>query len=111
LKEVEFIITVAGRPVINENGLLNLHITKVKVGAVPVTVIARIVARKMYAKHLGEIEVDMDNLRANVLASLLSDEPFEPIFNVEDKKVKIIKVDVEKGELGIGFEPVSEPRG
>ncbi len=111
LKEVEFIITVAGRPVINENGLLNLHITKAKVGAVPVTIISKIVARRMYTKQLSEIEIDTDDWRVKILGSLLNDEPFEPIFDAEDKKVRIIKVDIGKGELRIGFEPVSEPGG
>jgi len=109
LKEVEFIITVAGEPVINDDGLLSLHITKVKVGAVPVTIIARMVAGKMYTKQLSEIEIDTDDWRVRILGSLLNDEPFEPVFDAEDKKVKIIKVDVAKGELRLGFEPVSGP--
>lgn len=109
-KDVEFIVTVAGKPVINQNGLLNLYITKVKVGAVPVTIIAKIVARKMYTRHLGEIEIDADDWRVKILGSLLNDEPFEPIFDAEDKRVRIIKVDIGKGEIRIGFEPLSELR-
>jgi uncharacterized protein YpmS len=109
LKEVEFIITVAGEPVINENGLLNLHLTKVKVGAVPVTIVSKIIARKMYTKQISEIKVDSDDWRVKILGSLLNDEPFEPIFDAEDKKVRIIKVDITKGELRIGFAPVSGP--
>ncbi len=111
LKEVEFIITVAGEPVINEAGLLNLHIIKVKVGAVPVTIVSKIIARKMYTKQISEIEIDADDWRVKILSSLLNDEPFEPIFDAEDKKVRIIKVDIEKGELRISFEPVSESAG
>lgn len=111
LKEVEFIITVAGRPVINEDGLLNLHIIKVKVGAVPVTIVSKIIARRMYTKQISEIDIDSDDWRVKILGSLLNDKPFEPIFDAEDKKVRIKKVDIEKGELRIGFEPVSEANG
>ncbi len=111
LKEVEFIITVAGRPVMNEDGLLNLHIIKVKVGAVPVTIVSKIIARRMYTKQISEIDIDADDWRVKILSSLLNDEPFEPIFDAEDKKVRIKKVDIGKGKLRIGFGPVSEASG
>ena len=99
MKGLEFIVTVELRPAFDANGLLNLHIVQIKVGAMNLTPIARITAKKMYAQHLAESEVDTENILAKIAGSLLNGEPFEPIFEVEKKEVRIEKISITQGKL------------
>jgi hypothetical protein len=99
MKGVEFIVTVELRPVFDANGLLNLNVEQVKIGAMNITLLARIVARKMYAQQLDKTEVDTENILAKIAASLLNGEPFEPVFEVKKKKVRIEKINITEGKL------------
>ncbi len=99
MKGFEFIVTVELRPVFDANGLLNLNIAQIKVGAMNLTPIARITARKMYAQRLSTTEVDTENIFAKIAGSLLNDEPFEPVFEVEKKEVRIEKINITQGKL------------
>ncbi|MCK4752092.1 MAG: hypothetical protein KAS75_01505 [Planctomycetes bacterium] len=106
---IEFVVTVESEPSFDETGLLNLTVTKVKIGAVHITLLARTIAKRMYAKRLAETDVDADSLRAKIAASLLDGEPFEPVFEVEDKKIRVEKVTITQGKLTIRFVPVFQP--
>ncbi len=99
MKGFEFMVTVELMPVFDANGLLNLHVAQIKVGAMNLTPIARITARKMYSQRLATTEVDTENIRAKIAGSLLNDEPFEPIFEVEKKQVRIEKIKITQGKL------------
>ena len=41
-------------------------------------------------------------------ASLLNTEPFEPVFKVEDKKVRIEKITITQGKLTVRLAPASD---
>jgi hypothetical protein len=99
MKGIEFIVTVELRPVFDANGLLNLNVEQVKIGAMNITVVARIVARKMYTQQLATTEVDTEDIQAKIAGSLLNDEPFEPVFEVEKKEVRIEKISITQGKL------------
>lgn len=105
MKGVKLIPTVVLEPEIDENGLLNLQVDKVKIGAVNITPLARIVARRMYAQQLADTPVDMEDWRTKVFASLLNDEPFDPVFKVEDKKIRLKKITITEKNLILNFTP------
>lgn len=104
---VEFVVTFVLEPTLNQEGLLNLRVVKVKVGAMNITLLARIMAKKMYAQRLATTNIDREDLRAQIAASLLNDEPFEPVFKIEDKKVRVEKISVTEGKLTIRLVPTS----
>lgn len=101
----EFVVTVIARPTISQNGLLNLNVTKVKIGAVNITLIARIIANVAYRKRLETKPIDKDDVRAKIAASLLSNVPFDPVFPVEDRKVRLKKVTIRQKGLLLRFAP------
>jgi hypothetical protein len=78
-----------------------------------ITPIARLMAKRMYTERLATVHVDTENLRAKIAASLLNDEPFEPVINVRDifedvdKKVRIEKITITQKKLTIRLVPVS----
>ena len=107
VKSVEFVVTIVLDPKINEDGLADLRITAVKVGAMNITPLAKLIARKMYAKRIGTVHVDTKAIEAQIAASLLNGEPFEPIFEVDKRKVRIESITVEKEKLTARLVPAS----
>jgi len=99
IKGAQFIITIELEPKINQERLLNLQITKVKVGAMNITPLAKMIAKKMYTDRLANVPVDTEDLRTKIAGALLNEETFEPVFDVEDKKVRLDKIAVEEGKL------------
>ena len=97
--DVEFVVTVVAEPAFDQEGLLNVRLAKVKIGAMNITPLARIVARRMYQRRLAAKDIDTKDLRAQIAASFLNNEPFAPVFEIEDKKVQVQKVTISDGEL------------
>jgi hypothetical protein len=106
-KGVEFVVTIELEPKINEEGLLNLQIAKVKVGAMNITLLAKMIAKKMYMQRISGFEVDTKALQTQIVASLLTDEPFEPVFSIDDKKMRIEKITIENEKLLAHLVPAS----
>jgi uncharacterized protein YpmS len=106
-KGVEFVVTIELEPNIDEDGLLNLKVTKVKVGAMNITPLAKIVAKKMYLQKISDLAVDKTALQTKIVASLLTDEPFDPLFIIDDKKVRIEKITIENEKLSAHLVPAS----
>jgi len=99
VKGVELIITIELEPKIDERKMINLHVAKVKVGAVNITPLARMMGKKMYAERLAVLTVDTGALQTKIVASLLNEEAFDPVFSVEDNKVRIEKITINKEKL------------
>jgi uncharacterized protein YpmS len=107
IKGVEFIITIELEPKINEQGFLNLRVAKVKVGAMNITPLVKMMAKKMYMQRINALDVDTEAVQTKIAASLLTDEPFEPVFRIDDKKVRIEKITVAKEKLLLRLVPAS----
>ena len=113
IKGAELVITIVARPSLDEKGLLHLRVEKVKIGAMNITLIARLMAKRMYTERIETVHVDTENLRAKIAASLLIDEPFEPIFNIRDifedvdKRVRVEKITMAQKKLTLRLVPVS----
>lgn len=105
---VELVITVVGEPKLDQNGLLNLQVVKIKIGAMNVTPLAEMLAKRMYRKRLEAGAVDTEDIGAKIVASLLNDEPFEPVFSVDDEKVRVRKVTLEQEKLTLRLIPVPD---
>jgi len=107
VKGVEFVVTIELEPKIDEQGLLNLHVGKVKVGAMNITPLVKMMAKKMYMQRINALDVDTEAVQTKIAASLLNDEPFEPVFRIDDKKVRIEKITVAKEKLLLRLAPAS----
>ena len=106
----EFIVTVVGKPKLNEAGLLNLRVAKVRLGAVAITPLAVMIAKKIYLQQTADSDFDAEHISAEIAASLLDGEPFEPVFEIDDKKVRISKVTVTQRKLTVHLVPVPGQR-
>lgn len=102
----ELVGTVVVEPAFGAEGLLNLHLVGVKIGAVDMTPLARVLAREICRRRFAEIGISAEDVQVQMAASLLDDTPFEPVFEVEDKKVRVEKITVEPKKLTIHLVPV-----
>lgn len=102
---VEFVVTVAIKPSMDEEGLLNLRVAKVKIGAMNITPLVKAVAKRMYQQQLATTDIHREDIGAQIVASLLNNEPFEPVFRVEDKRVRIEKITIMQKKLVIRLVP------
>ncbi|MBA7636447.1 hypothetical protein ES703_44067 [subsurface metagenome] len=107
----EIVVTVVGKPKLDQKGLLNLNLTKVKIGAVNITPIARIIAKAAYRKRLETRPMDKDDIRAKIWPSLLNNKPFDPVFRVKDvyqekRNVRLKKLTIEPQKLTLRLSPL-----
>ncbi|MHC4641704.1 MAG: hypothetical protein ACYS32_08665 [Planctomycetota bacterium] len=113
IRGAELAVTVVAKPRLDEEGLLLLKVDKVKIGAMNITPLARLLAKRMYKERVESVPVDLQDLRAKIAASLLNEESFEPILNIRDiseevnKKVRIEKITIIQKRLTIRLAPVS----
>ncbi|MHC4436670.1 MAG: hypothetical protein ACYS3S_04875 [Planctomycetota bacterium] len=107
VRGVELVVTIELEPKIDDRKMLNLHVSKVKIGAVNVTPLAKMMGKKMYAERLGMVAIDTEALQTKIVGSLLNEEAFDPVFRVEDNKVRIEKITVNKEKLTARLIPAS----
>ena len=103
--KAKFVITIIIQAMLDENGLLNLQIHKIKAGAVNITFLAKAIARKFYQSDI--LETDSGHLNRQIAASLLDGVPFEPVLEIDNRKVRIQKITVEQGDLKLSLIPIS----
>ena len=114
LKRVQVVITIELNPSLDERRLLNLHVAKVKAGAMNITPLVRAVAGRMYADRVATVDIDPDDLRAQIAASLFNDEPFNPVFEIKDvfdgeeRKVRVEKITLTPEKLTVRLAPVAD---
>ncbi|MBL7153117.1 MAG: hypothetical protein ISS79_05335 [Phycisphaerae bacterium] len=108
VKGMEFIVTIELEPKIDEQGLLILRVAKLKVGAMNITPLAKMIAKKMYADQIAARPIDTEAWQTKIVASLLNDEPFEPIFSTGENnvRVRVGKVAVQKEKVRLQLIPV-----
>jgi len=113
MKGVDLVISIVAKPGLDKEGLLNLHVAKVKIGAMNITPVARMMAKRMYAQRLATVPIDTEDLGAKIAGSLLNDEPFEPVFDIaeifenENKKLQIEKITIMQEKLILRLVPAS----
>jgi hypothetical protein len=106
LKDVELVVTIEVGPKVDEQGRLHLTVEKVKIGAMNVTPLARLVAKRMYHDRLATVNIDRRNLGAQIAGSLLNNEPFVAVFRVDRKKhVRVSRVTVRDKKLIVRLVP------
>jgi uncharacterized protein YpmS len=105
---VEFAVTVVAEAGIDRNGLLKLQVTKVKIGAINLTTLGKMIAKRIYARRLDTASPDKKDIRLQIADSILNDEPFVPVFKIEDKKVRAEKIKITKGKLTIRLTPIPD---
>jgi len=101
----ELIVTIELAPRLSEAGLLSIGVETVKIGAMNITPLAKIIAKQKYQEYLETVPTDTTDIRAQLAAALLNEESFEPVFEVEDKWIRLKTISVVPGKLAAHFVP------
>ncbi len=109
-RPIDFFITIELNPAINGQGLLNLHVNSIKLGAVNITAVARLIGDKAYSNWLSATETEPNNIAAQICRSLLRDEPFEPLFKSGGRQLRLSKIDVDVNGITVQLIPISNRR-
>ena len=109
IEGAELVITIALAPRLDEAGLLSTEVETVKIGAMNITPLAKMIARQKYQEYLETVPVDTSDVRAQLAAALLNAESFEPVFEVEDKWVRLKTLSITPGRVDAHFIP-ARPR-
>ena len=101
----KLVITIELNPVIDQAGLLNLHVAKIKVGALRMTILARLIAEKIYTKKSNHKD---QKLETQIADSLLYDKPFDPIFKANGQKARLTKISIKHTKLTAHLLPTND---
>ncbi|MHC4759512.1 MAG: hypothetical protein ACYTE8_12720, partial [Planctomycetota bacterium] len=93
------------KPHLDEEGLLNINVIQVKVGAMNITPLASFLARKMYQEQKPEF-VDQGDWRSKVAASIFENAGFVPIFRIKKRWVRLEDLQIEQGAIRIRLKAV-----
>jgi len=110
VQDVDLVITVHLEPRWDDERYLGIDVQKFKVGAMNLTPVAKILGKRQYQQRLETVPVDTSTIGAKVVAALLNEESFDPIFEVEDKWVRLVGVEIDRGKLTARFVPAENPR-
>ena len=102
---VDLAIRIEGVPRLTQEGQLNLHIAAVRIGALNVTLLARMLARRMVQAELAWFTHEPEDARTQIARSFLEDRPFDPLFEWEDKQVRLTHLVLEKGRVRLTLAP------
>jgi hypothetical protein len=105
---LELVMTVEGGILIDVNGLMNLWLRKVKVGAINITPLAKMMAKRAYENRLATTAVDMKDFRARIAKALIEERPFEPVFEFEGKKARVAGVWMKTGKMVVRIVPQTD---
>ena len=107
VKGAEFVITIKIEPAIDAEGLLSFQVTKFMVGAMNVTPLAKMMADRMYTQKIAGMPIDQDSFQTKIVQSLLNGTPFEPVFEVDNRKIRIKSIAVQQEKIVARMIPAS----
>ncbi len=105
-KGLNFVITVIISGMIDKTGMMTLNISKINIGSMNITFVAKIIAKKMYQHRAKQENYSKDTIGAAIAASLLNGQSFDPVFEIRHRKVRIDKITVTKSQLEMTMTPV-----
>jgi hypothetical protein len=103
-KDASTVLSVRAAPAMDAAGRLNLNIRSVKLGAIPVTGLAKMLAQKYADEYL----IPSDPNLAPVVYGVLNNQPFEPAGNISQYKVRLKEFTLAPGKMTLLIEPERE---
>ncbi len=111
---VELVVTVTAQPYINQQGLLNIVLDRVKVGAVNITPLARLAAQQVYSQMLSDNGAAPHDFASKAIASLLTGRAFDGVFEIDDmfdnetRNLRITSITITHGRLTLSLVPAAD---
>jgi hypothetical protein len=107
-RPMNLFLTIELNPFINKQGLMNLCINRILLGKVNITSIARSIGNKAYIDWMARTGTEPNNIASQICLSLLKDEPFDPVFEIYGRTMRVSKIDVMRGKMVVLLTPIRE---
>jgi len=105
LDNIDLFVRLEGGGYILENGMMNVDAKRLMVGAVNITIPAKIIAAGIYQNQKGEKQMSPDDYRTKIYDSLLFDIPFDPVFEVDNTKIRVADITIDPDKIILHFTP------
>ncbi len=102
-KGLSTILSIVGKPALDEGGMMNLNIQSVYLGALPITPLARHLARKYVSENF-----DLNDPVESVNLAFVTNQPFDPIVSISDHTARITELVIEPAQARLMLEPVKK---
>lgn len=103
------ILSIIGKPALDADGKLNLHIQSVYLGALPVTPLAQRLARKYVADNFDTAEADDNDPEAQVIEAVAANQGFDPILYISGHAARITGLTIEPAQAKLILTPIPDP--
>ncbi|MHC4187982.1 MAG: hypothetical protein ACYSRQ_07290 [Planctomycetota bacterium] len=103
--DVELVVTVQTEPGLDDEGLLNINVTEVKVGAVNITPLASYLGRRTYQQQKPDY-IDPEDWRSKIAGSIFESAGFEPVFRIKDRWVRLEELEIKEECLRVSLKAV-----
>jgi len=107
-KGLSTILSVVGKPALDPEGKLNIHIQSVYLGALPITPLAQHLAKKYMSDTFPSIP-DPADPTAEVMEAIINNQPFDPIVYIYDHAARITELTIEPGSARLMLTPIANP--
>ncbi|MHC5083094.1 MAG: hypothetical protein ACYTET_04045 [Planctomycetota bacterium] len=103
-KKIKSVVTIIALPYMDANQKVCLNIQSVRLGILPITSLAGKIAKIALADSDYMFEGEPDELE-HIVRGIVYNEPFEPVFAINDYKARIQEMSIEPGVLKLLFQP------
>ncbi len=107
-RPLDLFLTIELNPFINKQGLMNLCINRILLGKVNITSFARSLGNKAYIDWMATTGTEPNNIASQICLSLINDEPFDPVFKIYGRTLRVSKIDVIRGKIVVLLTVVNE---
>lgn len=103
-KGISSVLTVRADPLQTDHEQVNLNIQSVRLGMLPVTRLVSKLANTAFADNLSAFEGEPD--AEQMVRAILQNAPFDPVFAIRDKKVRVSQFALTPGKLTLTCVPL-----
>ncbi len=107
-KGVSSVVTLRSEPYLTPEGLIGFNVKSIRLGMLPVTSIVGKIARQVFADNQSAFEGE-PQAQAQVKA-IIENKPFEPVFTISSRAVRIRSFSLKTGLLTLTCEPQNPKR-
>ena len=101
--DLPVVVTIVLKPRLSGDGMLELNFCQIKAGALDITLLGKGLAGSIIKKQLEENDEDWLKVLSAVI---LKNEPADPVFDANSRKVRLIKADISTSRMALTFQPL-----
>ena len=98
-KGVSSVLTVIAQPRMDAQGTVSMNIQSIRLGVIPVTKLVGYLARKAFEQSRDQPRLE------EIVQAIINGQPFDPVFEIYDRPVRITKMTILPQRLILRFQP------